>query len=457
VKPEKGLVERKKWENKKKLTEIQKSMSITEINALLKINKKLQKRQSITDSEVLLDKIPSISLNDINRLAEDFSINSVINNDLKIKYHIYKSFTNGIVFVRMYFDVAHLPQQLIHYAKTLTFLLGKISTKVYNIKDMSLLRDFNTGGINYEYRAFENYDDIDSYKPYFIVTTKSMVSKIDITVEMINEIMQNSVFDDPARIKRILSEEIAYIESIFTDASSSYTRLRLSVYFSKFGRFREEIDGLEYYYFLRDLLKNFNKNKEEIMNIFTQTYRLIFNGKGTIISITGSSQDISKTMSCFNRRMNEFPQYNNEQQIYSFTTLTQNEAFIIPTTVNFVAKGYFNNDIKYSGEFEIVEQIILLDYLWKSIRTQGGAYGVSFEAKRNGEIIAMSSQDPNIVDTLKVFDEIPKFLKNFKTTDKDFHRYIIGTIRKFEEPKQPFNRSCIVDSYCISGRKQEFI
>lgn len=457
LKPQKGLAEQAHNNLKEKLAKLKKSMSKSEIDNIIQTNKEILKRQTTLDSEEALSKISTLSVNDIDRQTMDFSINIDDEADNNFIFHNHEDFTDGIVYLKMYFDPVYLPKKLIPYAKALTFILGKIHSKNYNNIALSNLINLNTGGIELDFGAYENYKDIYDFKPYFSISSKAMLPNMKSMIDLIKELIQNTLFDDTKQLKEILFEKKAFTEMLLMNLGNMFAHFRLSAYYSNRGRFRESIDGIEYYFFLKDLLKNFNKNSEEIINNFYHAYRFVFNNVRTRVSITAPEQDIKSTQEYLKEQMKDLNHFHADSQAYYFEPLTKNEAFIMPGRVQYIAKGHLNKYTKYNGELDVLEQIISLDYLWNKIRVQGGAYGSSFFFGSKGDVIASSSRDPNLSETLQSIDGIAGYIKKLKLSDKELTKYIIGAIRYYDSPKTPFEKSCLKDLYHFTNRKQDDI
>jgi len=76
-------------------------------------------------------------------------------------------------------------------------------------------------------------------------------------------------------------------------------------------------------------------------------------------------------------------------------------------------------------------------YLWDRVRVQGGAYGGSsvFDPFSGG--FAFSSyRDPNLLETLAIYDEAPNFLAH-GVGDQDLVRSIIGAIGSIDTYRLP--------------------
>lgn len=94
---------------------------------------------------------------------------------------------------------------------------------------------------------------------------------------------------------------------------------------------------------------------------------------------------------------------------------TAKEAFIDASQIQYVAKtgDFICEGYEYTGALRLLRIILSYDYLWINVRVKGGAYGCMNTFLRSGESYFVSYRDPNLSDTLDVYDRIPEYIKNF--------------------------------------------
>jgi Zn-dependent M16 (insulinase) family peptidase len=82
-----------------------------------------------------------------------------------------------------------------------------------------------------------------------------------------------------------------------------------------------------------------------------------------------------------------------------------------------------------SGAAHVVVKYLRTTWLWDMVRVQGGAYG-GFCAldHRSGNFTYLSYRDPNLLETLDIYDQTPGFLKRAELDKTELTRSIIGTI-----------------------------
>ena len=80
------------------------------------------------------------------------------------------------------------------------------------------------------------------------------------------------------------------------------------------------------------------------------------------------------------------------------------------------------------GSAQVAAQLLTYDYLWNTVRVQGGAYGVGLSIDSQGEARFSSYRDPNAKATLSRFQEAGEALR--QAAKEDITNSIISTIGK---------------------------
>jgi len=116
------------------------------------------------------------------------------------------------------------------------------------------------------------------------------------------------------------------------------------------------------------------------------------------------------------------------------------EALIIPASVNYVGKGanLYRLGLKRSGAAHVVVKYLRTTWLWDKVRVQGGAYGGFCTLDhRSGNFTFLSYRDPNLLETLHIYDQTSDFLKQAEPDEAELRRNIIGTIGDIDAYQLP--------------------
>lgn len=434
--PKIGLEEERTEADRRLLSQYKDSLSQEEIVSLIAQTAQLKERQATVDPAEALACIPLLTLDDIESKAPELPQVERTIDGVKVLAH--PLFTNKIAYIDFYFDSSAVPQELLHYLILLTTMLGKVSTGDNHYSDLSNLINIHTGGIQYASAAYDKKADDTTYQPKLVVKTKALVEKIPQLMKLLGEILGDSRFDDHKRLKEIISEVKAKMDGMFVDQGHLVAMQRLISYFSPSGKYAE-LSGLPFYRFITALEQDFAVRSAEVAANLAVVANLVFNRQGLLASVTMSDDDygaFAENFALCSERLGDFALVPNQ---YHFDLVSANEGLMTASKVQYVAKGsnFRRLGYRYTGSMRVLETILRFDYLWNRVRVQGGAYGAFAQFDKNGNMVFASYRDPNLSETLRIYDETENYLRNFAVSDREMGKYIIGTMSKVDTPLTP--------------------
>ena len=457
VNPKKGLGEEKERKVVEKLESYKKSLSEEEINELIEKNIKLRDMQVKEDSEEAKATIPKLSLSDVEAKAEKIPQEIIREKGYSLLNH--NIFTSKISYLDFYFDTSMVEEELIPYVNLLAQILGKIDTKKKSYTDLSNDIFVNTGGISFSTNLFVEKDEFDVYYPKFIVRGKALRDNIPKLVELIHELITESKIEDRKRIKDIIARIKSRIEmGIFSNGHSVAMR-RVSSYFSSSSKYAEKLQGLDFYWFISNLVKNFDNISDEILANLSKVYRKIFNINNLIISFTGEEEDFKILRNNLPLITENINSDKFQAKEYKFTEEALNEGILSSANVQYVSKGYNLKKLgyEYKGSLLVLSTLLSREYLHNKIRAQGGAYGAGISIDRSGHVITYSYRDPNLKETIDVYDGMAEYINSLSLSEEDFTNFIIGTISRLDPALTPYMKGQIATSRFISNLRFEDI
>ncbi len=455
--PKKGLNELNQENLRKKLAEVKNNMSEDALKKIIESTNELKKRQSEADRPEDLEKIPLLSLNDINKKAESYE--TIVEQSDSFSFLHHPLFTNGIAYIHFYFDASVLNQDEIKYLSLLSSLLGSISTKNHHYGDLSNLINIHSGDISFYPAVYNDKNNIDQYYPKFVIGTKGLISKLPKIMELIQEIVNDTDFEEYSRILEVINQDKSSIELSLVNSGHSYAAKRLMAYYSQNGVYSDILEGVEQYFFIKDLAKNFNKSKTDLSQNLKNICRKLFNIHRLNISFTAPEADFVN----FKETVKPFIASLNQELLnpvtYQFELIKENEAFLTPGKVQFVCKGYNFNllNYKYSGKMRVMNTIARLDYLWNNIRVLGGAYGAMLSMTYSGTLYTNSYRDPNLKESLNTYNGLGNYLRQLNLSDRELLKYIIGTISIYDNPETPSMKGVSADRCYFSHLDNQFL
>ena len=434
LKPEPGLQNKLSEEIEKELAGYKASLSKKQLEELVKTTKELKEYQKEEDTPEALTTIPMLKPEDISPEIEWYNVNEKSVDDAKVLHH--NEFTNNIIYARLYFDMRSVPQELIPYANLLTTLLSKMNTENYTYGELDNELNIHTGGFSAYLNTYDEYNSDDKLIPEFVISAKAISDKIGKLFEITSEILNRSKFDDPERLKSLLTRHQARLEAMVKNNGMGIAMTRLASYYSNAGMFDELTNGLTYYRFVTGITGNFDSKKDEIISNLKKTAALLFSKNNFMAGVTCSEENFATYSEALKKLTSELPFKDVAHSPWKFDLKVKNEGLKSTSKVQYVVKGYDFKKLSYdwSGKMKVLNQVLSTDYLQTQIRVLGGAYGGFSGFSADGQAYFASYRDPNLKETLENFEKTPEFLQDFNADTATMTRYIIGTIARMDRP-----------------------
>ena len=412
------------------------AMSDAEVQELVVANKALKERQQSVDTEEALAKIPVLQLSDVRQKIYDLPLEEREIDGTRILFSDVD--THGITYLSILFDAATVPQEQIQYAFLLSELLGSVDTDKHSYAELANLKNLHTGGIAYDIVTYTKKDEPDSSMPKFKIKAKVLREKLPKLLELLQEIIKGSCYDNEKRIRELLEQEQSTIEQNLQRSAHQVVSSRLAGYLTPAGRYADE-GGLPFYPFIKNLLADYPAKLPELQAKVTEVARKIFTTNNLIVSVTDSQEhydEFAAEFAAFQKKLSHevYP-----QQEYHWDLQSKNEGLTSSSRVQYVGKGanFLKLGYKFTGTMHVLETLLRYDYFWTQIRVLGGAYGAFTSFNRNGMMYFGSYRDPNLTETLSVFDGTADYVRNFAASEREMDKYIIGTMSNIDTPLTP--------------------
>lgn len=455
VEPKKGLAKETEQKTAEKLAAYKDSLSAEERRALIDRTKALEEYQSKEETAEALAAIPMLKRSDIGREAAKLYNETRTLGGMPVLFH--KLPTNQIGYLTLLFDTKGVPRELVPYMGLLKSVLGYVDTGRFSYAELFNEINANSGGILCGIHILSKADDIQSCKGLFGVKAKCLYSQLCFVFDMITEILTSSKLDDEKRLYEIIAQQKSRLQMSIPSSGHASAVSRVTSYYSVSGCLQEQISGIGYYKFIEGLEEHFEERKDAAIANLKQLMQLLFRPENLMLNYTADEEGyrmLEQAVPDFTKILCTDPV---EEHPYQFTPYQCNEGFKTSGQVQYVAKGgnFRTDGHTYTGALQILKLILSYDYLWTNIRVKGGAYGCMSAFKRTGESYFVSYRDPNLDNTLAVFDKTPEYLKNFTADEHEMTKYIIGTISGLDTPLTPQGKGMLSFNAYFSGITEE--
>ncbi|MEI6680994.1 MAG: insulinase family protein [Bacteroidota bacterium] len=425
------------------------------INTLISETEALIGYQQREDSPEALASIPMLEIGDIDPRAVFYGVDEQNISGIPVLAH--EEFTNDVVYVNLFFDLRVIPMELIPYASLLSQLIGTLNTKNYSFGDLNKALNIHTGGFFTSLRTYHLKSDDNQLIPKFVVTSKAINYKVGKLFELAEEILDSTLYDDIERLKSVLFRHHSQLDSQVKGNGYHVASRRLSSYFSNNGMFNELTGGLSYYWFVSDLMRNFDTVAPDICANLKKVASLLFTWNNMTVSYTGEKRDQVAFGNGLNFIARQLPQGKPEYEQWNFSLEKGNEGLQAASNVQYVLSGYNYKKLGYSwsAKMRVLNQVLSTDWLQTRIRVIGGAYGGFSSISPSGNFTFNSYRDPNLASTLENYRNTIGYLASFDADPQLMSRYIIGTISEMDSPLTPSQKGDQAVSMFFSRRTAE--
>ncbi len=454
--PEQGLG--KKWEamERKILKMVKDGLASEQIDNLITETQKLQELQLTPDSPEALATLPSLEIEDVPKEIEKYPMEIKNQGDSRVLFH--DLFTNDIAYAQIGFNTHSVPTEMIPYVPLLGTLVLGMGTRRQSYTEISKLIGMHTGGIRTSHFSSATVQDRRRVLSCIFFNGKALMEKVGSLFDLIDELFGEYSFDDTKRLVEIIRSAKSDMEDSIVPHGNHYVLARLQSYQSRLGKFDELTGGITYYRFLEQLLERVERDPGEVAGQFRQVAERVFTRKNALFNITSREKDYQIIEKRIFGTVGVLSDKEWDEEVWNLKAVPLNEGFLTASTVQHVGKGVnlYELGFKYSGQFEVLKGLLRTGFLWDKVRVHGGAYGSSNSFDFfTGDYNLVSYRDPNLSETLAVYDEIAGFLNNMDLPDEELTKIIIGCVGKMDPPLTADRKGSASMIDHLTGRTQE--
>ena len=437
VKPKRGLGNEREEALAKELSDYKASLSDEEIKKLIEDTEHLKKYQEEPSSDEDLRKLPMLTRAEMKKNAMPFSNIEDELLDVKVVRHDIES--NGIDYISFLFDAGDFAQSELGYLGFFTNALGLVSTEKYSYTDLANATNIYTGGISTGTASHPDIKDRNNFVFKFEVKLKVLEKNLDKALELMEQMLLSSDFTDTKRLGELVAQIKARLQANLSSSGHLVAAMRSMSSFSRYALYQDELKGIAFYRSICRIEKELSESPKNVSDKLAAIAKKLFARNRMLISFTGNNEAYGNAKPSLEKVIAGFDKMSaigNQAEVHFNTA---KEAFIDASQIQYVAKtgDFICEGYEYTGALRLLRIILSYDYLWINVRVKGGAYGCMNTFLRSGESYFVSYRDPNLSDTLDVYDRIPEYIKSFSPDERDMTKYIIGTFSALDTPMNP--------------------
>lgn len=364
----------------------------------------------------------------------------------------YDQETSGIYYFSGVAGSASLPEEWIKLVPFFCYAVTKVGTDLRDYTKLTQLIDRYTGGISLAAHAGDRFNHSDCVS-FIGVNGKSLARNQKQMLKIVQELLCDYSFSDLARLKSLLLEYRAGLESRIITNGHRLAILLASRNFSTSCRLKEIWNGIHLFVTVKALTEELSPDRlQEISDELQCIGDVLFNRDNIKIAIVGDEAMLSastepitilhetlreralKTSGPHSKKAGfDTPDIRVHQEI-------PREGWSTTSEVSFVAQAF--QTVKLGHEdapaLAVISKMLRSIFLHREIREKGGAYGgFALYNTEDGIFSFGSYRDPHIVATLKTYRDANDFVTSGNYTDEDIKEAILQVCSDIDKPDPP--------------------
>jgi len=361
----------------------------------------------------------------------------------------YGATTSGIVYFTCPTGLGGLPQRLFPLVPFFCQAFTGAGTALRDYADMAERIDLYTGGVGLSPVSGTGFGEVGECLPFVALQAKSLDRNVTKMFEILAEFVSQYSFKDHTRLKNLLLQYRASLESSIVASGHSYAISLAARTLSPTGHLAEMWHGIHQYQYIKDLCQGLDNEKmgeqamAELAQDLSTMAELLFRRDNLRPAIVGEPPALILADRLIAAMVADLPVNHGDQLLppnLPFERTLPFEGWITSTQVSFVAQAFTTVRMGHrdAPALAVIAKMLRSLYLHREIREKGGAYGgFAIYSTQEGIFSFGSYRDPNIRRTIKVFQEACDFILTGDYSEQDIKEAVLQVCAEIDKPETP--------------------
>jgi len=454
--PSTTLAAKENQEEEHKLIALKETLKDEDIRKILHEAKELASYQEST-KEDNVKTLPKVTLADVERQGKEFPLLHERFGAFELYTH--PCFTNGLTYVDLVFDLPFFQEKDLPYLRLFSLFLPQVGCggRSYDQHLEYLLE--HTGGVGVSLDLCLQAESCNHMRPSLNLKGKALNRKLDKLFPIFRDMILSADFTDSERVKELLMQHLHGLENSIQHSSLRYAVNLAARGFSVASKVINDWYGLDYYWFLKEIVKEFSQNPAHLIGKLQEIQNIALGLQGGNMVLSCDEESLSKLKQEAFYGLNDLPAKAFEPWRNEYALPEKiSQARIVSSPVAFTAMLFPSLPYThpYAAGLSLASEIMENRTLHKKIREQGGAYGCgAVNGVLSEQFYFYSYRDPHLKSTLKAFHEAVHALVAVKFNDKDLEEAKLGLFQDLDAPTPPGSRAITSYSRLRGGRTPE--
>jgi len=453
MKPDPQQGEKEEQREKSRLSAIKESLSTDQIEALVKKAAELadfQRKQGEENVEIL----PKVAVNDIPLATKEYPL--IQENVGKLTVFHQNIFTNDIVYADLVFPLPDLKEEDLPYLRLFTLVLSQVGCHSRSYQENLEYIQGNTGGVGAGISLNLQANNHLNFSPTFHLRGKALYRKAPKLFSLLQEMAATPRLDDLKRLKEVVLKHFTGLESRLNQQALKYAINLSASALNVASKIANELYGLHYFWNIREQVKAFDQHAPLLLSKLQEMAERVtcLNDPHLVLSGDRTMYNQLKTQGFYGLKDIRTSPYQPWQGNIPLNPVVP-QGRLIASPVAFIGKVLPTVSYTHPDAPALNIAAFLFDHLTlhAKIREQGGAYGGGAVSNpTSGNFYFYSYRDPNIVSTLKAFEEAVQNVIEGNFNASDLEEAKLKMIQGLDSPISPGSQAEVAYNWWREGR-----
>ncbi|UCF90047.1 MAG: insulinase family protein [Desulfobacterales bacterium] len=420
------------------LERIRKALSDSDLERINQDAEALRRQQ---ETEEDISCLPTLEREDIPPAVASVPATAA---DERLPVTYYDQATSGIFYVAAVAGAGNLPPRLIPLVPFFCYAFSKIGTTLRDYAAMAQRIDAYTGGIGLATHCRTRFDEAGACMPFVSLSGKCLRRNQDRMFEIVQELLLHFDFSDLARLKSLLREYRAGLESTIIHNGH---RLAISLAARNFSPARHLSETWGGIHQLQTIKRLTDDLAEEQLGALSQDLaaiaQVLFTRLNLQMALIGEGAALQTAQSSAASIYGGLAEGSGDgfgRPPIEVPAARVREGWSTATAVSFVARAFETVRLAHEDApaLAVISKVLRALYLHREIREKGGAYGgFAIYSPEDGLFSLGSYRDPHIVSTLRVYEGASEFICSGDLAEEDIKEAVLQVCSEIDKPDPP--------------------
>ncbi|MFZ5563607.1 MAG: insulinase family protein, partial [Thermodesulfobacteriota bacterium] len=437
LEPDPEMEAREEAREKRDLARIAASMTPADVERIKQDAAALEALQ-MADEDISV--LPTLKLSDI-----DSGVQTAAPVLREERLCVYDQPTSGIFYFTSAAGIGLLAADLLPLVPFFCAALPRMGTRLRDYVALDRYIDMHTGGIGLSSQARTRHGAGGQCVPYLSFSGKCLDRKIDRMFDILRELLCDYSFADHQRLRQLLAEYRASLESSVVHNGHRYAISLASRHISAASHLSELWHGIYQLQYIKELAADLDGPKlEDVAEKLSRIARTIFVRDNLKTGLIGhgntlkSAGDLARSMAAGLGTAGRPAGFAVDGLEYE--KQPAREGWATATAVSFVASVFpaVRMDHEDAPVLAVISKLLRSSFLHREIREKGGAYGgFALYSPEDGRFCFASYRDPHIRATLEVYDRAADYIQSGDYTGEEITESVLQVCSDIDKPDTP--------------------